>query len=766
MVAGDHGSRSRSADGAATARATANQRAVREQQIEQTALDEAHARRTHVIGELDAELAGAVDVGTPAVAARVAQLRSRRAELSQAADGLIFGRLDTEGGLVRRIGRVGISAPEPASDSAGFGDAEPLVIDWRAPAARPFYTATAIEPCGIRRRRHVRTAGAQVTGIDDELLTRRAAGTADGVGEGNLELVGEGALLASLGQRRTGTMTTAVATLQREQDEIIRADPSGPLIVQGGPGTGKTVVALHRVAYLLFSSPQVRAGGVLVLGPSQRFIDYISQVLPALGESASRSSTMENLLAGVQVTRDTSRELAEIKGRADWQEGIEAWVAGLLPEAADFPLLRWDGEEYQIPPAVLRRLVAVAEVESSHRDARVRAIERIEEVLLDLIVERTEAMLVEVEEGLDEVLDRVDRSLSRDDDRGVRTLAGGGDVDGTMSEGDIQRLRAHIATDRTVRDAVLAWWPLRDPEHELARLLRDRRALTSVVPGLSAGEVEAIVADAAREGWSAPDLPLLDAMGAALGRDRGGAAPMPGAQEEREREVFSAEHAAADPDWVYGHIVVDEAQELSAMQWQMVRRRCPARSITAVGDLDQIQAPHRAANWAECLAGVLGDRWREYELTICYRTPEEVMALTEPVLRASGSSRRPPRPVRASGIAPRDIVVSEPEGQLRMAVAQTVRRVVEELSCSWAGGTVGVVCSHAWLDDVATWVDVPVLPAALAKGLEWDATVVVDPDGIAAEPRGWNRLYVALTRCTQQLVQIRPATSPWRPGQA
>lgn len=285
---------------------------------EQQALDAAYARRGEVIDELEGRLRGSAREDSVAAAA-MRGTRQRLAELTQAEQGLVFGRLDARDGSSLRIGRVGV----PAADD----DADPLVVDWRAEASRPFYTATAVAPQGNSRRRHIRTEGRHVVAVDDEVLGGSTDGSTDG------ELVGEGALLAALDERRTGRMGTAVATLQREQDDIVRADPRGALVVQGGPGTGKTVVALHRVAYLLFAQPQLARAGVLVLGPSQRFLDYIGQVLPALGETAVVSATCETLLPGVRPGRREERRLAEIRavpcGSRPWRITSPGWCRPL-----------------------------------------------------------------------------------------------------------------------------------------------------------------------------------------------------------------------------------------------------------------------------------------------------------------------------------------------------------------------------------------------------------------------------------------------------
>lgn len=693
-------------------------------ELEQDALDAAHERRRSLVAELTHRLGRTADEGSVAATAQRAT-RSRLAELEHAERGLVFGRLDGQDGSVLRIGRVGV----PAEDD----DADPLVVDWRAAAARPFYTATAVAPQGMSRRRHIRTEGPWVVGVDDELLD----GSVDG------GLVGEGALLAALDERRTGRMGTAVSTLQREQDEIVRASARGALVVQGGPGTGKTVVALHRVAYLLFAHPQLARAGVLVLGPSQRFLDYIGQVLPALGETAVVSATCETLLPGVRPERSEARRVAEIKGRALWQEALARRVAGLVPPPADLTL-RWDGEDHVVAAETVARLQRAALSGRGYHPARRVFTDHLVDALTDLVVDRTSQLLASAEEGLEDVLAGVDASLARSDDRAVRTQASGGAVDGELSEGEVEELRSRIATDPALVDRVRQWWPDRDPAVELRALLGDATELARVAPGLPERERSLVVAEP--DGWAPSDIALLDAMSDLLGDE----------VARRQDAHFLADRAAARRDWVYGHVVVDEAQELSPMQWHMVARRCPAYSITAVGDIDQTEAPHAHSTWEAAVGEVLTDRWRQADLTICYRTPREVMELTGPVLEAAGSSNAPPRTVRSSGIEPWLREVSEDD------LTEVVRLEHAALVERWAGGSVGVVAPLARVDRLAEDLgdSATVMSASQAKGLEWDATLLVDPEAIAAEPRGLSGLYVALTRCTQELGQLLLPPSP------
>ncbi|WFE98735.1 UvrD-helicase domain-containing protein [Micromonospora sp. WMMD964] len=694
-----------------TAEGVARRSAIAE---EQAFLDLATAQRDRLADRLRIELSS--DALDALEQARQRMLRQQYEELRRARDGLVFGRLDGLDGTVRHVGRVGLRTDGE--------DAEPLLLDWRAPAARPFYTATAVDPQGQARRRHIRTRESVVVGVDDEPLD----GTVTG------ELVGEGALLAALDQRRTGHMSTAIATLQREQDDIIRAEATGPLIVQGGPGTGKTVVALHRVAYLLFAHQRMADQAVLVLGPSPRFLRYIAQVLPALGETAVVSATCDTLLPGVRVARDESRLVAEIKGRALWQPALEDYVTSLLPRPRELTL-RWEGESYVIAADPVAQAFASAVQGRPYHRARAAFAEQLHHLLAEAVVEQREALMDEMEEGFEDILARVDRDM-RQDHRSSRAPAGS-DIDGLLSEEEVEHLRDRIAGNATIARFVEAWWPTLDAETVLGGFLADRTLLARFAPRLSPTEISAVSAEPAP--WASSDIPLLDAVADLLGEVD---APPPQGE-------FVAERARRQRGWVYGHVVIDEAQELSEMQWLMVLRRCPSRSITAVGDIDQAEAAHRHTSWAEAVRAAFGDRWTAAELTICYRTPREVMDLTAPVLRKAGSHNAPPRAVRSSGITPWELTITPAE--LADAAAQAVRR----LRRRWHGGTVGVIAPAERIAELSSVLsDVPVLTAAQSKGLEWDATLVVDPHRIAAEPRGWNGLYVALTRCTQELGQL------------
>lgn len=664
---------------------------------EQEFLDIATARRESLVenlhGELTAEARDEVE------RARQRLLRRQYDQMRRAAAGLVFGRLDALDGTARHIGRVGLPAT---------GGDEPLLLDWRTPAARPFYTATAVAPQGQARRRHIRTDGSTVIGVDDEPL--------DGVPS---ELVGAGALLAALDQRRTGHMTTAIATLQTEQDQIIRAAATGPLIVQGGPGTGKTVVALHRVAYLLFTHQRTAEQAVLLLGPSARFLDYIARVLPALGETAVVAATCDTLLPGVVADRAESREAAEIKGRALWQDVLERKVKSLVPRPRELKL-RWDGDFHVIPAATVAETLAAVTRDNSYHRARTVFAEHLHRLLADAVAEQRETMLERMDEGYEDILSRFGPAAPLGDDV-------------LLSDEEIDELRERIAGNSAIARFIETLWPTRTP----GEVLRSLRA-SDLAPDLTPAEIAAVTGGPFT-GWSAADIPLLDALAELLGET----------ETTEPQGEFTADRARGRRDWVYGHVVVDEAQELSEMQWRMVLRRCPSRSVTAVGDIDQAEAAHRHTTWDEAVQAVFGTRWTRADLTICYRTPREVMALTAPVLSAAGSRNTPPRAVRSSGIEPWRLTVSPDD------LPETAARVAEELRRRWAGGTVGVIAPASRIDTLRPFLgDVPLLTATQSKGLEWDATLLIDAAALTTEPRGHNALYVALTRCTQELAQF------------
>jgi hypothetical protein len=605
--------------------------------------------------------------------------RPELARLAAVEDGLCFGRLDLADGRRVYIGRLGL-----------FDDDEPLLVDWRAPVARPFYTATAAEPGEVVRRRRITTRGRTVVALDDELLD------ADAPSEG---LVGEAALLAAVTAERTGRMRDIVTTLQAEQDRIIRDDAQGVLVVQGGPGTGKTAVALHRVAYLLYTHEHLRDRGVLVLGPSRVFLDYIGQVLPGLGEHRVVTATVPDLVPGVLVSAVDAPGEAARKGRADMASRLAERVRATV-RLPDEPVdVEFEQQVLRLDPSAVRWAVRKArETGLPHNPARLVFHREVVGALTRELVGRLEAVVfTETGEALDG--GSADGRLS---DAELRALAAAGVVLGPEDDGprdlldevDRESLRTALLADACVQDVLDELWPPLSP--------------AEVVEGP----------------WSAADIPLLDEVAALVGES------VP----------------------VFGHVVVDEAQELSEMDWRMLARRCPARSMTVVGDLAQTGSAAGAASWER-----VPRPQRLAQLTVNYRTPAEIMAVAAELLATHHPALRPPRSVRASGQAPwrlsaadvpgalAAIVDAHTEGQLAI-IAPEPGRLAAELALPVPPDLTGKVV---------------LLTPAEAKGLEFDVVVVADPAAIlAAGPHGPNDLYVAMTRATQQLGVVHRGPVP------
>ncbi len=711
----------------------------------------------------------------------------RVAELDGVESGLCFGRLDFADGSREYLGRIGIFADN--------SEHEPLLIDWRAPAARPFYLATAASPLGVDRRRHIRTRGRTVVGLDDEVLDLEQV---DGAAVS--DLTSESPLLAALTANRTGQMRDIVATIQAEQDHIIRADLGGVLVVQGGPGTGKTAVALHRAAYLLYTyRQQLATRGVLIVGPNRTFLRYIAHVLPSLAETGVLLQTLGDLFPGVRATRTEPAAAAEIKGRPMMVDVLAQAVRDRqrVPEQ--------QGRELAVEREALVLHRAVAEDARAaarrsgrpHNDAR-RVFAR--HVLDALTVQYAETI------GSDPY---ADDPLGGDDAPGDPLLLGAA---------DLADIRAELEQDPAVQAALDELWPVLTPQELLADLFADPEAIASAAPDLKPEE-QALLHRARAGGWTPADVPLLDEAVELLGVDETAEARRLAAEArareeyaqgaldiaegsqgvEFERQVRSrrvldlesevllatdlldaaslaerqriadqlttAQRAAADRTWAFGHIIVDEAQELSPMAWRLLMRRSPSRSMTVVGDIAQTGDLAGASSWASVFTPYVADRWRLAELTVNYRTPAEIMELAGTVLTAIDPKLRPPASVRSTGEAPR--VVRVP-GDLPAAVAREVRDARVRLG----EGRLGILVADAAFAEVSTAVlgvvpdaavgsdpdltaPVAVLTVAQAKGLEFDDVIVVDPDGIvAASPRGRSDLYVALTRATQRLTLV------------
>ncbi|MFI9455868.1 HelD family protein [Amycolatopsis sp. NPDC052450] len=663
--------------------------------IEQQHLDTCYAWLDMLREEAAARLAAVPDTGHDTVKF----WRTELSRLDSAEEGLYFGRLDLHDGPRVHVGRIGLFRD---------GKDEPLLVDWRAPAARPFYTATTTAPHGVRRRRHITTRGRAVTALDDELLDLDSAS--------DDTLIGEAALLASLVAGRTGRMRDIVTTLQAEQDRIIRDDHTGVLVVQGGPGTGKTAVALHRLAYLLYARPHLRSRGVLVVGPSRIFLDYIGQVLPGLGEHTVVTTTIAGLVPDVLVSREDSPEAAEAKGREEMAERIAAAARSRVRTPETPVEIVFEDQVLRLDPGVCRRAITtVRETGLPHNQARLVFHREIVDELAQIMIDLMERLLL-TESG--EALDggSLDGSLGEAD---LRALAAAGVVIGTdeldgprnlLDQTDAARLRDALQADASVQDTLERLWPRLTPEDLVAEL-----------------------AGTSSEGWSTADIPLLDEAAAVLGEHSG--------------ETF-------------GHVVVDEAQELSAMAWRMLSRRCPSKSMTVVGDLAQTGTMAGATSWDDVLRPHSGDRRRLALLTVNYRTPAEIMAATTDLLEAHHPGLRPPRSIRSC---------DQPPWRIRTTPTD-LPEVISALAEAHNEGQLAIISPPAQLERLAKALSVAtppdlageivVLTPSQAKGLEFDSVIVADPAEILAEPLGHNNLYVAMTRATQRLGIVHPGAVP------
>ena len=719
-----------------------------------------------------------------------AMYRQQLAQLDAAENGLCFGRLEFADGELRYIGRLGIHADTD--------DYEQLLMDWRADAARPFYLATAASPGDVRVRRHIDTRGRKVTSLDDEVLDLAAADPSRHEG-----LTGESALLAALGRSRTGSMTDIVETIQAEQDVIIRAPMPGALVVQGGPGTGKTAVALHRAAYLLYTyRRQLEKRGVLVVGPNATFLRYIGQVLPSLGETSVLLSTIGDLFPGVSATAAEPAEVAAIKGRIAMAKVIAAAVRDrqhvpaepleIKADVASIRLVTAAGREGAAPEigANVGRLRLTPRAISNARD-RARRSRRPHN--------RARSVFAR------EIVNALTRQLATRIGTNVRT------GEPLMDNHDVDDLRQELRADPAVRAAIAELWPTLTAQQLVGDLLTDPARLAAAAPRMSTADRDALHREAGAA-WTPADVPLLDEAAELLGEDDRAAraaqarrrrleeayaqgvldiigrddeddpellmgadlvdASQLAARFEEEQNLTAAERAAADRAWAFGHVIVDEAQELSPMAWRMLMRRCPARSLTVVGDVAQTGDLAGLPSWSEALNPYLGDRWRLAPLTVNYRTPAEVMAVAADVLAEIDPALQPPRSVRESGHQPWHLQADP--GELGEAVAQAALRLAAQagdgklavIVPDAISGQLGAAVSAA-LPGTAIGADpdltspVVVLTVKQAKGLEFDCVLIADPARMLAEsPRGLNDLYVALTRATQQVGVVHPGQLP------
>jgi DNA helicase IV len=693
----------------------------------------------------------------------------RLAQLNAVEHGLCFGRTDGDPTVA-----PGTAGPEdsatPSPENAGpvtlyigriglrDADLEPRLIDWRAPAAHPFYAATPSDPNGLIRRRHIYTRNRSVTGVDDEVFDLDRLSEPD-----RRSLSGEAMLIASITSRRTGRMGDVVATIQAEQDRVIRAALQGVLVVQGGPGTGKTVAALHRAAYLLYTHRRtLERRGVLVVGPNATFLRYISQVLPSLGETDVVLSSMADLFPGVHAAADDNAEAALLKGDAKMVNVLRRAVRNWQRVPDGDLTVTVDGLRMTVPR---ERCVRA-------RD-RARGMRRPHNVARKLFATDMLSALANAEAD----------ALGRD-----------------LDAEDVPYARARLWDEPPVRAAVDGLWPFLTPQRLVAGILATEGALRHAAPAFSSAERAAFLRPGNPEAWTVADVPLLDEAAQLLGTDdsaerarRRAADAERRAEERYAKEVLeitglsgqgfvdaatlaewnrdtgvqltTAERAWADPNWAYGHVIVDEAQELSAMGWRMVMRRIPTRSLTVVGDVAQRGSTAGARSWAEMLDTYVRGKWHEELLTVNYRTPAEIMAVAADVLASVAPDEIPPESVREEGVAPRAV----------SGLDQAAAVVAAELAEMGDGGRLAVIAPGARLAELALAIPAAVpgdrpevldSPVALltviqSKGLEFDRVVLVDPAGILAQsPVGGHDLYVAITRATHRLTVIHDNNLP------
>jgi DNA helicase IV len=624
-------------------------------------------------------------------------------------EGLVFGRLDDRDGERTYVGRLGIRDAE-------FDN---LVTDWRAPAAAAFYQATAEEPMDVVRRRVIRCSGQNVLDVDDDVLI------ADAVPE-DMQIVGEGALMAALGRSRGEKMRDIVATIQKEQDEVIRAPWRGVTEITGGPGTGKTAVALHRAAYLLYRyRRQLGGAGVLVIGPSGVFTSYISRVLPSMGETNVELRALGEVLDGLEATRQDAAPLAAIKGSLRMRKILLRALRDTPPEAPEEMRIVYRGEVLRMNARELEKVRRKAHTQGAPPNrSRIRAAE----LLLDALAAKAEEYAK---------------------------------ADGKPFE------RADLITDLGERidfhRFLVVWWPVLYPAQVLKWLGEEKR-LASVSKGvLNRQEISLLAADLAdrSRGWSIADVALLDELRVLIG-------PPPKRKRRQMIEVEPQRSGGAPtrPEHYdeYSHVVVDESQDLSPMQWRMVGRRGKYASWTVVGDPVQSSWPDpaEAAQARDQAFGVKTAR-RRFTLRTNYRNSAEIFDLAAKVVAGHAESGELPVAVRKTGVEP-EVRPVEAAG-----LASATQAAVKELLGA-VEGTVGVITAMDRVPEVAGWVSsqaderLKVVGSLDSKGLEYDAVVLVEPNDLITESTTGRRvLYVALTRATQQLIVL--ASNPdWIPA--
>ena len=675
---------------------------------------------------------------------RIVQLREVTARLA-------FGRIELHDGdeddeTHRYIGRIGLRDE----------DQRPILLDWRVPQASAFYQATAATPLGIRARRHLISQGRDVVRIEDEIFDPSL------LDQGGAEhLQGESALLAALSAERTGRMSDIVSTIQAEQDRIIRSELKGILVVQGGPGTGKTAVALHRAAFLLYTHRErLRNSGVLIVGPSRSFLNYIEAVLPSLGETGVVLASVGQLFPGVDATEQDTPQVSLLKGRTMMADLVTRAVRSRQRVPAGPQALEVSGDTVVLQPQTIEHAIARArDTRKPHNEARVAFVKS--------------------------ALSQLTRQWAE------QLKAQGNSID----ESDFPMLREDLRISHDVRVALNTAWLLLTPQKLVQDLYARPQWLAELTPRWS-DEQRALLRRDRSAPFTIDDVPLLDEAAEHLGEyDAVDAAHKREEKLQRKRDIENAEAAIAnmqvggmvnakdladnfaeagitattserasgDRSWTYGHIVVDEAQELSPMQWRVLLRRSPLRSFTIVGDIAQAAAASAAPSWEKALRPLLGrspeaDRWRLEELTVNYRTPSQIAVAAEQWALDQGLPVMPSRSVRESEwpiVQAGDVVEAvrsdrhvDANGTLAVIapsarVAATQDRLRQEYGAQVALGSDSLM------------MPITVLSPQEAKGLEFDSVVILDPAGIVAESeRGAAALYVSMTRPTQRLTLV------------
>ncbi|MFG3602206.1 HelD family protein [Micromonospora chersina] len=694
----------------------------REMAVEQRHLDRVYARLAELRrSAADAEREGyrLARVGNFGALverdAMVFHAAQRRHVLDAEHEGLVFGRLDLRTGQVLHVGRLGVRGE----------NAETLVVDWRAPAAAAFYQATPAEPRGVVRRRTIQSSAERVTRIEDDLLDPESAPP-------DLAVVGDGALLATLSRATGHGMRDIVSTIQREQDEAIRSPGNGVTIVSGGPGTGKTAVALHRAAYLLYSDrARYAGGGILVVGPSSVFVQYIASVLPSLGEETATLHSLGSLFPGLSATRTDPPEVAAVKGSLRMRRVLERAVRDAVPGSPTELRLLYRGE-----------------------------LLRLERPELDQIRDRTLSRGGRRNEVRRAAFDAVLAALWAQ----ARALRIGRLPEQPAFEDE-------IIERPEFREFLKAWWPRLHPRHVLDWLARPER-LRRYAGGVLSGAEIRLLTQAYRsldaEGLTIADVALLDELDALLGRPVQRARPKRdpyqlagGVRElstaaDRQRAARAAARERPEDYRDYAHVVVDESQDVSPMQWRMIGRRGRLASWTVVGDPAQTAWTGDPQELTRARDQALGRRRRyRYELTTNYRNSAEIFAVAAAEIRRVHPDLALPTAVRSTGVAPVERTV--PAAELPAATTAAARALLAEVE-----GTVGVITPVPRRDEVAGWVGdlggrLQVVTSLQAKGMEYDGVVLVAPSEIRAEPgSGVRTLYVALSRATQRLTTLDP----------